>query len=243
VAGALDGGESISVFNFPVASGGAVDVPRLPFLKGGAVEIVEAFLSDSERNGSNINVSGVDEDVQVRAFFEEILVEGEHGGVVTFVGDQVGTSLPVGGSGVDGHLDLSSVKIVRKKGIDGSALGFDSGVLDREIKSGITAAEVLVEIIRVDAGKRKRRRASGSDFLVKNTEFGDGGVVDLQTGDLQVVSVTAVIGPVDEVGIGDKTMPIVQVELGRDGIISTSEDWVSNHEALERSAKIGVVTN
>jgi len=240
VAGTLHGGESVSVFNFPVTSGGAIDVPRLPMLVGAAVEIVEAFLGDGERHGGDVDISGVDQDVQIGAFLEELFVEGEHRGEVTGVVDLISTGIPGGGSGVDSILDSGCVQIVRQKSVDRSALRDDGGVLDGEIEGTITGTEVLVEIIRVDAGKRESGRASGSNFLVESSDLTDGGVVDLEARNLEVVGVATVVGPVGIVGVRDKSMPVIEVELSSDGVISTSEDWVSNHEALEGGAELDV---
>jgi len=119
----------------------------------------------------------------------------------------------------------------------------DGRVLDREVEGSISGTKVLVKIIGVDARKGKRGGSSGSDFLIESSDFSDSGVVNLQAGDFEEVGVTAVISPVNVVGVGDKSVPVIQVKLFRDSVVSTSKDRVSNHETLEGSAKLLVGAN
>jgi len=195
MASTFDRGKSETFFNFPVASGGTVDVPGLPVLSSRSLKIVKAFLGHSKRDSGNVNIPRVNKDVQVGAFFEEVFIEWEHRREVSGVVDLVGTGSPCDRPRVDSLLDLRIIQIVREQSVDGSAVLRVGRVLDGEVESSITGAKVLVEIIRVDAGKRERWKSSRGNFLIKETDFVESGIVDLETGKLEIVGVASMFSP------------------------------------------------
>ena len=126
VTSSLNGGVGVFFEVLNVTSGGSVDIPGSPrpSRDGGTVQLSQAKLSLSSRDSGNIDITRVDEDVDIGPGADETLVEGDHAltGDVVLEGVARGANLPLasgGGLGVDGGLDILTVQVVDGQLVEG----------------------------------------------------------------------------------------------------------------------------
>jgi len=154
VTSSLHGGVGVFLEVFNVASGGSVDEPGGPRPSPfwGTFQLSQANLSLGSGDGGNIDITGVDEDADIGAGFDETSVVGDHalprGPVPEKV--SIGTNLPFasgGGLGVDGGLDIFAVQVVDDQFVDGDRVAALEGA--GPLEGTVTQNEILVQVIRV----------------------------------------------------------------------------------------------
>jgi len=247
MTGTLDGGKGIGIKIFYISSSGTVDEPRRPNFEVLSVELGETGLIESEGNSGYVHISGVDEDRDGRIGREEFPVVRNHRGTRGGVVDLGGTGSPGSRTGMDGLLNIWTIKVI-KSTITKGLFAF-VGIVISELEGTISLAEILVEIIGVERGLIGRGTSNSLErtqlldkLLIDYTDLGGGKAADVVTTRTAAVLITTMSSPVLIIGVTNQSMPVEEVELNGAIIYSTAKNAITNHDALKTSSQFNVGT-
>tara|TARA_R110002050_G_scaffold287630_1_gene438922 strand:- start:1971 stop:2543 length:573 start_codon:yes stop_codon:yes gene_type:complete len=117
VASTLHGGVGVLLVLLDVSCSSSIHEPGGPRLGSSTIQLGEALLGLSERNGSNIDVSAVHKDGNIRSLVDNLLVEGDHGCSADIVLEEVlaHTDGPLAtrrSHGVESLLNILAVQVI-----------------------------------------------------------------------------------------------------------------------------------